>query len=149
MFDLLICDVDGVLTDGTKLYDVNGNVVAKQFYDRDFTAIKRFKKAGVEVVWLSGDRRVNEAIANQRKIDFYFARDNKASFIPFFEEKYKVNRSKMAYLGDDIYDLPVLKEVGYGFVPSTAEPELFEHAEVLERKPGHGFITSVYERRFK
>ena len=41
MIELLILDVDGVLTDGNKIYDINHNPVYKKFNDRDFTAIKR------------------------------------------------------------------------------------------------------------
>ena len=65
-FDLLILDVDGVLTNGTKVYDIDGNVVHKVFNDRDFTAIKRFKEEGVNVFFLSGDKKFNEEIAKKQ-----------------------------------------------------------------------------------
>ena len=55
---LLILDVDGVLTDGRKYYDVSGKGVLKTFCDRDFTAIKKFKANGWDVVFLSGDPNV-------------------------------------------------------------------------------------------
>ena len=65
-FDLLVLDIDGVMTDGTKAYGRNGRAFSKRYCDRDFTAIKRFKAAGVEVVFLSGDKSVNEAMARRR-----------------------------------------------------------------------------------
>ena len=49
MFKLLILDVDGVLTTGCKTYDLEGNVISKEFNDKDFTAIKRFKEKGLKV----------------------------------------------------------------------------------------------------
>jgi len=52
---LLILDVDGVLTDGTKVYTQKHEPVYKRFRCKDFTAIKRFVAAGVKVIMLSGD----------------------------------------------------------------------------------------------
>ena len=52
---LLILDIDGVLTDGTKVYDVDHKPVYKKFMCKDITAIKRFIAAGVKVIMISGD----------------------------------------------------------------------------------------------
>ncbi len=46
---LLILDVDGVMTDGTKTYGIRGEVLSKRFCDHDFTAIKKFKDDGWDV----------------------------------------------------------------------------------------------------
>jgi 3-deoxy-D-manno-octulosonate 8-phosphate phosphatase KdsC-like HAD superfamily phosphatase len=73
--DLLIIDIDGVMTSGNKIYDLSGTAIQKEFSDRDFTAIKRLKANGISVCFLSGDRIVNEAMATSRGIDYYFARD--------------------------------------------------------------------------
>ena len=92
MIKLLILDVDGVLNDGKKYYDLNGSIFAKQFSDKDFTAIKRFKASGVNVCFLSGDNKINESIAKNRNIDFYYSRGegclSKEEHIPVFEKKY-------------------------------------------------------------
>ena len=74
MINLVILDIDGVLTDGRKYYDKNGMPFAKTYCDKDFTAIKRLRGAGVSVCFLSGDNVVNEAMAKNRNIDFYYAR---------------------------------------------------------------------------
>ena len=60
MINLVILDIDGVMTDGTKVYDESHNVIYKKYCDRDFTAIKRLKDCGVSVCFLSGDKRINE-----------------------------------------------------------------------------------------
>lgn len=115
MIPLLILDVDGVMTDGTKIYDVNGNVTGKRFCDKDFTAIRRAKESGKwNVCWLSGDRKVNEAIAKQRDIDFYYASSwpddkNKEDYLVEFELIYAVDINNMYYIGDDYYDLGIMK----------------------------------------
>ena len=68
---LLILDIDGVMTDGTKLYGLDGLTMGKRYCDRDFTAIKQFKASGVQVCFLSGDDKVNEQMAKTRKTDYY------------------------------------------------------------------------------
>ena len=65
MIKLLILDVDGVLTDGKKYYNRDGDVVMKTFCDKDWTAIKRFKALGIKVLFLSGDP-FNEKIAKKQ-----------------------------------------------------------------------------------
>ena len=50
MIKLLILDVDGVMTNGTKYYDREGTVKLKTFCDKDWTAIKRFRAIGIDVV---------------------------------------------------------------------------------------------------
>ena len=54
-FDLLILDIDGIMTSGHKYYDNGAEVVMKAYSDLDFTAIKRFKLKGFKVCFLSGD----------------------------------------------------------------------------------------------
>ena len=71
---LLILDVDGILTDGTKVYDKDHNVLSKRFMCKDFSAIKRFMAAGIKVIMISGDSW-NRDMAKKRNIDFYCTRD--------------------------------------------------------------------------
>ena len=88
MRNLIILDVDGVLTDGKKYYDQSGKAVMKTFCDLDFTAIKKFKSRGDYVIWISGDS-FNEAVARNRDIDFYYSRgEEKADYLDMFSEKY-------------------------------------------------------------
>ena len=67
---LLILDVDGVITDGTKIYNSDHTPVGKRYMCKDFTAIKRFAAAGVKVIMISGDGW-NRNMAAKRNIDFY------------------------------------------------------------------------------
>ena len=67
MIKLLILDVDGVLTDGKKYYNRDGKVEMKTFCDKDWTAIKRFRALGINVIFLTGDP-FNENIAYHRNI---------------------------------------------------------------------------------
>ena len=106
---LLILDIDGVLTDGTKIYNEKHEVISKRFLCKDFTAIKRMVASGIKVIMLSGDN-FNKTMAEKRNIDFYCTRDknlslDKSLFIEEFQQKYNVSIDKMSFIGDDYFDL--------------------------------------------
>jgi len=147
---LLILDVDGVLTDGKKYYDNTGKGIYKTFNDRDFTAIKQFKANKWNVVFLSGDTNVNEAIAINRSIDFYCNRGSdgmkdKAEFVPLFQEKYNVSPKDMVYIGDDIFDINIMEKVGFAFCPSDSPDSVKQVAAELRLKGGEGLVVRVFE----
>jgi 3-deoxy-D-manno-octulosonate 8-phosphate phosphatase (KDO 8-P phosphatase) len=148
MIKLLILDIDGVMTDGTKLYGLDGLTIGKRYCDRDFTSIKQFKSAGVHVCFLSGDNKVNEEMAKNRKTDFYYSRGKeKLDFLPEFEKIYNCFIDEMAYVGDDIFDIPIMKKVGYSYCPSDV-PQVVKDASswVLSRKCGDNVVADLYEK---
>lgn len=123
---LLIIDVDGVMTDGTKIYDKNHEVVSKRYADMDFTAIRLFNNFGVRCVFLSGDR-FNENMALKRKIPFFYSRQadgsiNKAKHLLEITNSFDRYHplSQIGYVGDDYFDLSIMKKVGLSIVPSSA-----------------------------
>ena len=121
---LLILDVDGVLTDGTKVYTQKHEPVYKRFRCKDFTAIKRFVAAGVKVIMLSGDNW-NADMARQRNIPFYCTRGkdlslDKSVYLSHLEGQYDVKRENMAFVGDDFFDLSMFKTLFWTFAPSDA-----------------------------
>ena len=144
---LIILDVDGVLTDGTKTYDNSGRAKYKNFCDKDFTAIKKAKSSGVSVCFLSGDRTINQSIAENRDIDFYYARGkSKSSFVPIFSEKYNCDLSEMAFIGDDLFDLDLLEIVGFSASPSDACKEVLDSVNlVLHNKGGQNLVMELVQ----
>ena len=144
MIKLVILDVDGVMTDGRKYYDHTGMPVAKTYCDKDFTAIKRLRGAGVKVCILSGDDFVNKAMAHNRNIDFYSARGkDKASFIPHFIDNYDVDAEDMAYIGDDLFDKSVMEAVGHAFCPADACADIVELCGPSNTLPQNGGCNVV------
>src|ERR1019366_7133769 len=150
-FDLLIIDIDGIMTDGTKMYDRDGRVFGKTYCDLDFTAIKRFKAAGINVCFLSGDKTVNQAMAETRKIDFFHNESgkDKADMLPFLKEKYGAN--KVAYVGDDYYDIGIMNVVDLAFCPKNS-PQAVKQATGSANNwlplglAGQGVIAHLYDR---
>lgn len=147
---LLILDVDGVLTDGTKVYDQEHNSLYKSFKCKDFTAIKRFIASGISVVMLSGDSW-NAKMAKKRNIPFYCTRGqdlslDKSKYISIFEDTYKIKPENMAFVGDDYFDLSMYKKLFWTFSPSDA-PEIIKNNSlyVTNSRGGEGVIVELYD----
>ena len=143
---LVILDVDGVLTDGKKLYGSDGLCFGKKFCDKDFTVIKKIKSCGVNVCFCSGDENINKNIAKNRNIDFYYSKNsNKTSFLKTFKDVYKCSTDQMLYVGDDIFDIDLLKSVGFSFCPSDASPEVkLVCDKVLDSRGGQNILVELY-----
>lgn len=151
--NLLILDIDGVLTDGTKLYDANGVVVGKSFADHDWTAIKKFQKDGWVVCLLSADKNVNLAVAKERGIDFWNSRDDdgkidKVKWLAALMDHYRGHPISTVYVGDDLFDIPIMRELikqgGKAYCPNNANPFVKKVATTLSSDGGHGAIMSLY-----
>lgn len=149
---LLILDVDGVMTDGTKTYNNHGEVVSKKFADHDFTAIKKFQAYGWTVCWLSADRTVNAAVAHDRKIDFHYSRDSdgtidKVRWLAQLKNIYGgIDGKDVVYVGDDLFDLPIMKAVlaegGQAFCPhNAAQPVCRFLAHYYQKALGDDYIA--------
>ena len=148
-FDLLVIDIDGVMTDGTKLYDREGKVFGKYYADLDFTAIKKFKAAGIQVCFFSGDKIVNMAMATTRKITFFnnIPGVDKAELLPTIKEYYKeYNIKRIAYVGDDYYDIGIMGFVDTSFCPANSPNAVKRIAHILPVNSGQGVISSLYDQ---
>ncbi|HZY79079.1 MAG TPA: HAD-IIIA family hydrolase [Cyclobacteriaceae bacterium] len=117
----LIFDVDGVLTDGKIIYDDSGRET-KSFNVKDGLIIAHLRKAGIIVGVISG--RESEAVsrrASELRLDFcHQGIVDKLSVFTKLIEHYNLKRKEVAYIGDDINDLAILRQVGIGVCPSDA-----------------------------
>jgi len=146
MIKLVILDVDGVLTDGRKYYDNSGLAVYKTFCDKDFTAIKKFKSAGCHVIFLSGDENINERVAANRGIPFYYTRGKcKSLFLPDLLKEYSARLEEVVFLGDDTFDRELMSRVYHKFCPSDAPREVKEVCQVLTNAGGCNCVLELYE----
>jgi len=147
---LLILDVDGVLTDGKKYYNRDGDVVMKTFCDKDWTAIKRFKALGIKVLFLSGDP-FNEKIAKNRNIDIIINRKDgshrdKGDYVKDVCKEYQVTTDEIVFVGDDIFDLGIMKKVKYKYAPADCPEEIQEIVDdILPELGGHNCVMSLFD----
>ena len=149
MIKLIILDIDGVMTDGRKYSDRHGEVKLKTFCDKDWTAIKRFRALGINVIFLTGDP-FNVSVATKRNIDVIVNRQDgvhrdKSDYLSEICGEYGVKPEEIVFVGDDIFDLKLLKKVKYSYCPSDAPAELLKHCRVLNNKGGHNLIMELFD----
>ncbi len=125
---LVIFDVDGVLTDG-RLYFGDDGQEYKAFYSKDGLGMKMLMKSGVEIGIITARSAplVAHRMENLGIQHFYQGQGDK---VPPFEEmveKLGITPQQVAYVGDDLIDLPVMSRVGFAIAVSDA------HSEVVQR----------------
>ncbi len=134
---LLLMDVDGVLTDGRIIFDSNG-VESKFFNVKDGHGIKMVQRAGIEVGIITGRESLvvkNRAAELGISLLYQKAYDK---LIPYREilAQTGFNDRQVAYIGDDIIDIPILRRVGFAAAPADAVAEVFPHVQYIAKKGG-------------
>ena len=145
---LLVLDVDGVLTDGSLWLDAEGNL-SKRFDVRDGLGIRLLQQEGLHIAFLSGGLGgATEARARQLGVTHCFVGiKNKPSALSTLQNKLGVNAAQTAFVGDDLNDLAVRPIVGLLFSPADACRSIRGVADaVLQRRGGHGAIRELVER---
>ena len=144
---LLVCDVDGVLTDGGLHYDESGGVV-KRFNVRDGLAIRMLQRSGIEVAFLSGGR--SGAIEQRaRHLDIQHCLvgvGDKLAALQDLLDQLGLERSHTAFIGDDLNDLTVRPATGLLICPADGARGLRRQADwVLRRRGGDGAVRELAE----
>jgi 3-deoxy-D-manno-octulosonate 8-phosphate phosphatase (KDO 8-P phosphatase) len=142
---LVIFDVDGVLTDGRLYYSETGEEL-KAFSTQDGAAIKMLAATGVVVAIITGrssklvERRAHElGIAH-----LYQGASDKAKALDQLTHQTGIVRARIAHVGDDVPDLPLFNRVGLAISVPGAHPEVVARADyVTQAPPGLGAVREV------
>lgn len=145
--DWLILDVDGVLTDG-RLHVSEAGELFKSFHVRDGLAVKLAQAAGLRVGILSA--RQSEIVARRAAelgIDEVIqGREDKGAAFRDLLRRRSLDAASIAYIGDDLHDLPILDAVGLSAAPADAAPQVRASvAYVTEAPGGHGAVRELVE----
>ncbi len=134
---LLILDVDGVLTDGRIILDNEGNEL-KAFHVRDGHGIKMLQKIGVSVSIITGRySKVVERRAHELGITEVYQRCHiKSAAYEHLTQKLNISDAEIAYIGDDIIDLSIMKKVALPVAVADATDETKAAALVITKMPG-------------
>lgn len=144
---LLALDVDGVLTDGGLLYDGQGGE-SKQFHVQDGQALRFLLDQGLEVALISG--RTSAAVATRaRELGIRHVhqgiKDKPAALAALLQEL-GLGLPQVAYMGDDLPDLRVMRQVGFSAAPADARPEVRQAARlVTQAAGGRGAVRELAE----
>jgi 3-deoxy-D-manno-octulosonate 8-phosphate phosphatase (KDO 8-P phosphatase) len=144
---LLAMDVDGVLTDGSIILHHDGTE-SKCFNMLDGHGIRMWQRAGRKTAFISG--RITEATAQRAKqLEVSYVFQDCHEKLPVFEkllEQTGLDASEVAYIGDDLMDIPLLRRVGFSAAVANAVDEVKQNAVyVTRRSGGSGAVREVIE----
>lgn len=143
----LLLDVDGVLTDGKIIIDSNG-VETKAFHIHDGHGIYLLKKTGIEVGIISG--RSSKAVEYRAKeLNINEVHQNIHDKLMVYEDikrRYNLRDEEVAFMGDDLIDLPLLRTVGLSATVSDAIEEVKNAVDMItERRGGEGAVREIID----
>jgi 3-deoxy-D-manno-octulosonate 8-phosphate phosphatase (KDO 8-P phosphatase) len=148
---LLILDVDGVMTDGRIIMDSEGREL-KHFDVRDGHGIKLLQRYGIKVAILTGrESNVVRYRAKDLEIkDVYQKAFDKKAIFEKILIKYQLSSQEVAYIGDDIVDIPVLKSVGFSSAVADALDVVKDAVDyVTKNRGGYGAVREICEMILK
>lgn len=148
---LLLLDVDGVMTDGRIIYDDRGDET-KAFDVKDGHGIKLIQRAGIRVGIITGRQSaVVQRRAEELGIDLVY-QGVKDKLVPLREIQQKTGLllEEIAYVGDDVIDLPVLRRVGFAATVADAVEDVKPHVHyVTQAGGGRGAVREICDLLLK
>jgi 3-deoxy-D-manno-octulosonate 8-phosphate phosphatase (KDO 8-P phosphatase) len=149
---LFLCDVDGVLTDGSIF--IGGEREFKRFNIRDGLGLVLARRAGLKIGWVSArPSAATELRAKELKIDFLVQQNDRTSKTAAIEKllaQEKLSWNGVCFVGDDIVDLGPLKRAGFSVAVADGVAEAKAAADfVTKANGGRGAIREVIEMILK
>ncbi len=148
---LVLLDVDGVLTSGEIIYNDNGEQT-KIFNVKDGLGIRLLKEAGIQVGIITGRRgKALQHRCDNLGIELIFdGIRNKDKAIDDIHADTGIAIEAMAFVGDDLPDLPAMKKVGLAVAVGNADPLIQKHAHIITQAPGgKGAVREISEAILK
>lgn len=142
---ILVCDVDGVFTDGGLYYDERGHI-SKRFDVQDGLGIKLAQACGLELAVITGleSEAVRLRFLELGVREYHAGQKEKICLIKEICERYKLDLAQVAYLGDDWIDAVPMKFVGLPMAVNNAQPEIKEiSCWISQSIGGHGAVREA------
>ncbi len=144
---LLLMDVDGVLTDGRIIYDSEGREL-KFFHVRDGHGIKLLHRFGIKTGIITGrNSKVVETRAKELGIEYVFQNaSDKRLFIEKIVKEEGFKKEELAFIGDDVVDIPVFRRVGLSVTVPDASYDVRKEVDYITLNyAGKGAVREVCE----
>lgn len=144
---LVITDVDGVLTDGGMYYTANGDIM-KRFHVRDGMGVTLLRKNNIPTIIITKEQTpMVKQWAKRMKIKRLFdGVQQKEKILKRICTQFKVKQDEIAYIGDDINDVELLKMIGFSAVPKDAISIAKNNScYICKKKGGEGALREVAE----
>ena len=144
-------DVDGVMTDGSMIYDENG-LQYKTFNAKDGQGIAMLVKSGLKtaIVTAKTSGAVKHRFKDLDMTKLYMGVKNKLIAIKEMAKEFGLEMSEIAYMGDDLPDISVLREVGLACCPNDAVKEVKDICHFISSKRGgRGAVRELTDLIYK
>lgn len=144
---MVLMDCDGVLTDGTLPYLPDGTVL-KVFHAHDGYGIEQGRMHGLKFAIISGKfADANKFRADRLKIqDLYQNCKDKTAAAEDLSKKYNIPLKNMCFIGDDVFDIPLLQKVGFSASPPEALNEVKKLVHYITKaSAGRGCVREVID----
>ncbi|WP_092741162.1 KdsC family phosphatase [Hymenobacter psychrophilus] len=148
---VFILDVDGVLTDGTLLAFNSGEQV-RTFHIRDGYAVRHALRQGYRVAVISGreEQGVRKRLESLDVRDIYLGVDDKMKIFNNYLNTYHLETANIAYMGDDMPDLEVMRRCAVAACPADAAADVRAISNYVAQLPGgHGAVRELIEAVMK
>lgn len=134
---LLVLDVDGILTTGLLYYDHEGNEI-KSFHIQDGLGIKLLQQMGIQVAIISG--KTSTAVEKRMHTlgieHLHLGVEHKLPFYQKIKAALQLEDKQIAYMGDDVIDLPILIRAGFSITVPEAIPIIKQKVDYITKKSG-------------
>ena len=147
---LLAFDVDGVMTDGSITYDENG-IEYKTFNAKDGHGLAKMAKNGFITAIITGRNNgtVDKRATDLRVTEVFQGVRNKLPILEAIMQKYELDFSQVAYMGDDEPDICILEKVGISACPADAVKKVQQTCNFISTKNGgHGAVRELCDLIF-
>jgi 3-deoxy-D-manno-octulosonate 8-phosphate phosphatase (KDO 8-P phosphatase) len=145
--ELVIFDIDGVMTDGSLFFDNNGEEY-KAFNSLDGHGLRMLQECGVRVAVITG--RQSELVKHRMHdlgvtLLYQGYRDKRPAFEALLKEV-NLSKDQVTYVGDDVVDLPIMSQLNFAVAVQNAHPFVKQHAHwITDRSGGRGAVRDVCE----
>lgn len=149
--DTLIFDVDGVFTDNT-LYILEGEQPMRKMNVKDGYALQLVAKKGYRIAIITGGRSeaVKERFESLGVQDIFLGSSNKSIVFDAYVKEHGIDLKKVLYMGDDVPDLPVMRQVGLPCCPQDATEAVKAICSYISPiDGGRGCVRDVLEQMLK
>lgn len=142
---LLICDVDGVFSDG-RIYLGNDGEELKAFHTKDGFGMKAIMNMGIKIAIITGRKStiVQDRMQALGVTHIMQGIEDKLSAYHSLLNELNLDSNEVAYIGDDVVDLPVMKACGLGVAVNDAHPLVLQGADLITTtKGGFGAVREI------
>jgi len=148
---LLLTDVDGVLTDGGRYYTIKGEEM-KKFHVQDGMGVNLLLKNHIKTIIVSKENsKIVKKWAKEMNVyELLMNIKKKESILPKICKKYNVANREIAFIGDDVNDIELLKKVGFSATPNDGNQNVKKIVDyVCENNGGKGAFREVSDQILK